>query len=33
MYVVNMIGDDSHLVDMGSIKGYLNEFVWNGYND
>ena len=33
VYVVDIIGDDSHLVDMGSIKGYLNDFVWNGYDD
>ena len=33
MYVVIMIDDDYHLVDMGSIKMYLNDCVWNGHFD
>ena len=33
MYVADIIGDDSHLVDMGRIKGCLNDFVWNGHDD
>ena len=33
MYGVDMIDDDYHLVDMGSIKRYLNDCVWNGHFD
>ena len=33
MYVVDMIDDDYHLVDMGSIKRYLNDCVWNSHFD
>ena len=30
MYVVDMIDDDYHVVDMGSIKRYLIDCVGNG---
>ena len=33
MYVVDMIDDDYHLVDMGSIERYLNDCVWNSHFD
>ena len=28
MYLIDMIGSDDHLVDMGKVMQYINDHVW-----